>query len=425
MLKKTQHQKGGVTVQPKFFIGSFCVTILLASCATSAVTSDTLNALSKPSSSPLCQSQIAEIRADHKTARVNKCDVLSDTYFSLTVRPEKVTDPKGETINNSPWYGFRVDPKQAGSVKFELAYENGTHRYQPKISYDGVNWNALAGTETPRPRPEKFTFSVKSDGRPFFISAQEIFTPKAHDNWTETIAARPDVTSSIIGKSRNGYPLKMLEVKTEADVKKPYVVWVGRQHPPEVTGALALIPFTETVLNDSKLSKRFLKHFNILIVPMMNPDGVQDGNWRFNDGGMDLNRDWGPFTQPETRAVKQALTRFETKKDDIAFFLDFHSTWRNLLYTQTDEEPTNPPMFTKKWVEAVDRRLDDRVYTFTREPRAMSDRPISKNYIYENYGVPAITYEVGDATPRSAITESAQVFAEEMMRLLLEHETGE
>jgi predicted deacylase len=82
-------------------------------------------------------------------------------------------------------------------------------------------------------------------------------------------------------------------------------------------------------------------------------------------------------------------------------------------------------MFTKKWVEAVDRRLDDRVYTFTREPRAMSDRPISKNYIYENYGVPAITYEVGDATPRSAITESAQVFAEEMMRLLLEHETGE
>ena len=375
MLKKTQHQKGGVTVQPKFFIGSFCVTILLASCATSAVTSDTLNALSKPSSSPLCQSQIAEIRADHKTARVNKCDVLSDTYFSLTIRPEKVTDPKGETINNSPWYGFRVDPKQAGSVKFELAYENGTHRYQPKISYDGVNWNALAGTETPRPRPEKFTFSVKSDGRPFFISAQEIFTPKAHDNWTETIAARPDVTSSIIGKSRNGYPLKMLEVKTEADVKKPYVVWVGRQHPPEVTGALALIPFTETVLNDSKLSKRFLKHFNILIVPMMNPDGVQDGNWRFNDGGMDLNRDWG--------------------------------------------------MFTKKWVEAVDRRLDDRVYTFTREPRAMSDRPISKNYIYENYGVPAITYEVGDATPRSAITESAQVFAEEMMRLLLEHETGE
>jgi len=412
-------------VQPRFIIGHICAAVLLASCATTLVTPDETVLLSKPNSAPLCQNEAAEIRADHMTARVNKCNVLSGNQFSLTITPERMADPEGETINNSPWYGFRVDPKQAGSVKLELAYENGTHRYRPKLSYDGVNWKTLPGTETPRPRPEKFTFSVKPDGRPFFISAQEIFTPKAHDNWAETIALRTDVTSSIIGTSRNGYPLKMLEVQTEPDVKKPYVVWVGRQHPPEVTGALALIPFTETVLNDSKLSKRFLENFNLLIVPMMNPDGVQNGHWRFNDGGMDLNRDWGPFTQPETRAVKQALSRFETGDDNIAFFLDFHSTWRNLLYTQTDEETTNPPMFTKKWVEAVHRRLDDNIYTFTREPRAMSDRPISKNYIYENYGIPAITYEVGDATPRTAITESAQVFAEEMMRLLLEHEIGE
>jgi len=412
-------------VQPKFLVGSFSVAIILASCATQSVPSEKVTVLPKSSSSPLCENEMAAIRAGHKTARVNKCDVVSSSRFAFTILPEKTTDPKGETINNSPWYGFRVDPKQAGSVNFELAYENGTHRYRPKISFDGVNWKVLPDTETPKPRPSKFDFRIKMDGRPFFISAQEIFTPKAHDIWAEAIAQRPDATSSIIGKSRNGYPLKMLEVKTEPDVKKPYVVWVGRQHPPEITGALALIPFTETVLNDSKLSKRFLEHFNLLIVPMMNPDGVNAGHWRFNDGGMDLNRDWGPFTQPETQAVKQALTRFETGEDKIAFFLDFHSTWRNLLYTQTDEEPTNPPLFTKKWVEAVDKRLDDSIYAFTREARAMSDRPISKNFIYEHYGVPAITYEVGDATPRSAITESAQVFAEEMMRLLLQHEKGQ
>jgi len=409
-------------VQFKLLIGSICAAAFLVSCATSGFKSGAENILSKTNSSPYCGNEIAEIRANHETARINKCDIVSDNSFSLTIRPEKITDPQGKTINNSPWYGFRVDPKQAGYVNFELAYENGTHRYRPKLSYDGVNWITLPGTETPKPRPEKFSFRVKTDERPFFISAQEIFTAKAHDKWAADIAARPDVSSSIIGKSRHGYPLKMLEVKTDPSVKKPYVVWVGRQHPPEITGALALIPFTETVLNDSKLSKRFLEQFNLLVVPMMNPDGVKDGNWRFNDGGMDLNRDWGPFTQPETRAVKEAFRRFETGEDKIAFFLDFHSTWRNLLYTQTDEEPTDPPMFTKKWVEAVDGRLDDKVYTFTREARPMSDRPISKNYIYELYGVPAITYEVGDATPRSAITESAQVFAEEMMKLLLEHE---
>ena len=256
------------------------------------------------------------------------------------------------------------------------------------------------------------------------MSAQEIFTSKAHDVWTDKIAVSPFVTESIIGTSRNGYPLRMLQVQTDPNVNKPYVVWIGRQHPPEVTGALALIPFTETVLGGGDLSDTFLKHFNVLIIPMMNPDGVEAGHWRFNDGGMDLNRDWGPFSQPETRAVRDAFRRFETGQDKIAFFLDFHSTWRNLLYTQTDAEPTNPPLFTKDWIAAVDKRLDDNVYSFTREPRAVSERPISKNYIYQKYGVPAITYVVGDATPRSAIDLSAKVFAEEMMKLLLEHETG-
>ena len=402
-----------------------CTALALVSCVSTGPKIEDPSGLTKVSSEPLCESAVAEIRVNHSTARINECDVLSESRFRLTLRPEKATDPQGETINNSPWYGFRVDPKRTGHINFELAYENGTHRYRPKISYDGVTWNTLPETETPEPRPAKFTFRMKMDSRPFYISAQEIFTPKAHDAWAEKLADRPFVTQSIIGKSRNGYPLKMLEVQTEPDVKKPYVVWVGRQHPPEVTGALALIPFSEEVLNDSKLSKRFLKHFNVLIIPMMNPDGVKAGHWRFNDGGMDLNRDWGPFSQPETWAVRDAFKRFETGQDEIAFFLDFHSTWRNLLYTQNDEEVTYPPMFARDWVAAVDARLDDDVYTFTREPRPMSERPISKNYMYDTYGISAITFEVGDETPRDAIDLSARVFAQEMMSLLLKHETGQ
>lgn len=82
-------------------------------------------------------------------------------------------------------------------------------------------------------------------------------------------------------------------------------------------------------------------------------------------------------------------------------------------------------MFARDWVAEVDARLDDDVYTFTREPRPMSERPISKNYMYDTYGISAITFEVGDETPRDAIDLSARVFAEEMMSLLLKHETGQ
>jgi murein tripeptide amidase MpaA len=215
--------------------------------------------------------------------------------------------------------------------------------------------------------------------------------------------------------------LKQIDVQTEPHKKKPYVVIVGRQHPPEVTGALALMPFVEAALSDTDLSKAFLDKFNLLVIPMINPDGVEDGNWRFNTGGMDLNRDWGPFSQPETRAVRNAFERFHENEDEVIFFLDFHSTGRNLLYTQADDEATNPPMFTRDWVAAVKARLDNDVYPFTREARHNSGRPISKNYMYDSFGIPSITYEVGDETPRAAIEQSAIVFSEEMMKQLLKH----
>lgn len=390
--------------------------LLLSACAT--VPQSQLPPLSAKA---LCENATAKISVQHATARASKCDVNSNARFTLTIQPEKTTDPQGEPINNSAWYGFRVDPIQSGSLKVRLNYENGKHRYAPKISYDGRNWEWLAKDDVDKIAENKIDLDLPNDGRPYFVSAQEILTKEAHNAWTKKMATASSVTQSLIGSSKDGHPIYMLDAQTEPDKKKPYVVLVGRQHPPEVTGALALMPFAETVLGDSTLAARFRDHFNVLVIPMINPDGVTAGHWRFNKGGTDLNRDWGPFLQPETRAVRDAFNRFKSGEYEIAFFLDFHSTWRNLLYTQADDEPTSPPMFARDWLKNVDDALDDDVYTFTREPRHNSGKPISKNYMYDQYGISSITYEVGDATPRDAIDISARVFAQEMMKLLLVH----
>ena len=407
------------------------LSMVLTSCASvDSSNSNYGDKLSKTDTVPLCENDIAEIRADHITARLNNCEVISSNSFAFTITPEAKTDPQGVAINNSAWYGFRVDPKKAGNLRVSLNYENGKHRYRPKKSFDGVNWTIIPKSRLNLIRKDKLDVRLKTDGRPFFISAQEIFTAKAHDAWTDKMAKIPYVSQSTIGKSRKGHSLQMLTVQTEPEKTKPYVTWVGRQHPPEVTGALALIPFSETVLGDSELAKRFRDHFDVLIVPMMNPDGVSTGNWRFGEGGMDFNRDWGPFSQPETRAVRDSFRRFKRVdgsggNERIAFFLDFHSTQRNVLYTQDDSEPTSPPFFARDWLKNVDDRLDDKVYTFTREARHNSGKPISKNYMYDTYGISSITYEVGDETDRAAIKTSAEVFAKEMMSLLLKHETGQ
>ena len=58
-------------------------------------------------------------------------------------------------------------------------------------------------------------------------------------------------------------------------------------------------------------------------------------------------------------------------------------------------------------------------YEFLHDPRPVSERPTTKNYFYQTYGIPAITHETGDETPREDVRDAAVVFAEEMMRTLM------
>ncbi len=361
----------------------------------------------------LCQNELATIDVNFPASRANNCEVKSATSLTITI------DPENKPINSSPWYAFRITPNHAGTLRVNLKYSHAKHRYPPKISNDGVRWEVLSPSKIDKLSKDEIRMRIPLKGQAIYISAQEILSVAAHNTWADKTEKLAFVSKSVIGNSIEGRPLYKLEARTNPNVKKPYVVFVGRQHPPEVTGALALMPFVETVLGDSALAKSFRDKYDVIIIPNMNPDGVTHGNWRHNLNGVDLNRDWGPFKQPETRAVEKEFRRFKTGDDEIVFFLDFHSTWRNLLYTQTDAEPTTPAFFTRDWLKAVDERLDDKVYKFTREQSPNSGKPVSKNYMYMTYGIPAITYEVGDHTDRESIAIAADVFAEEMMKTLM------
>lgn len=117
--------------------------LYLSACATVETLEGTDVTLPLANTPALCENELAEIRADHLAARVNDCEVTA-SLLTFTIQPEAKTDPQGVKINNSAWYGFRVDPKSTADVRIRLQYENGKHRYRPKTSFDGVNWTALS-----------------------------------------------------------------------------------------------------------------------------------------------------------------------------------------------------------------------------------------------------------------------------------------
>jgi len=368
-------------------------------------------------SPPLCDFGGLRFNSDYAGGRVDGCAQTGPDSYALTMSPEN------SPINHSPWYSFRVDSDEARSISVSLEYTEHEHRYVPKLSADGESWTAMQAQDVEiLADGEKALLTLKVGPAPLWVSAQEIYDNDDYLFWTEQLEQKPFIQRTLLGKSTEGRDIFKLESAPTTPGK--YVIFVGRQHPPEVTGALAMVAFIERVLADDELATEFRRQFGILIVPNLNPDGVFHGNWRHNVNGVDLNRDWGPFTQPETQLMRDELARFlDPNAPKPYLFLDFHSTAHDVFYTQLPEMGTIPENFTDEWMSAIELRAETDFpgYTVTWTPGHNAEQPTSKNYIYNTFGIPAITFELGDETDREFINAYAATAAEEMMKNLLDN----
>jgi len=379
----------------------FALAALLASCA----------APGPPvSAGTSCDAAKFSVSDNFVAARRGSCAVTGNSSVRLEILRED-----DRVSNPSPWYAFKLAPNSPGTAKIVLDYQTWKHRYLPKISNDGKTWRLLDDELTKVSRNEhRATFRVPLTTEPVWIAAQELITPVVYSAWNQSIADQHGVSLTELGKSGKNQPIHVFNSNPDA---KDVILLVGRQHPPEVSGTFAFYSFVETLFGDSGLAETFRQQFHIIAIPLLNPDGVIGGHWRNNLGGVDLNRDWGPFTQPETKLIADLLDDLDTDGSRVRLFIDFHSTHRNLFYTQDDSSVTDPPGFARTWLGNSEPRLHD--YPFTNEARPSSDTANGKNYMYKRYGIPSMTYEVGDETDRGAARAAAQVFAEEMMSLML------
>jgi hypothetical protein len=360
-----------------------------------------------------CQNDLFTIDARYDAGAFAKCKFKSDDMVELTIRPE---DHK--VIVEQPWFSFKVTSRAAATIRIKLRFPTAYARYWPKLSTDGATWQRAAIDAVSTSKNEK-EMDVVVDVAPggTWVSAQELITQDWYDTWLTELAAHDEILTGAIGKSTEGRVIELAKTANKDEV----ILLLGRQHPAEVPGALAMRDFVDVVLGDSELAREFRERFTLLIVPLMNPDGVANGHWRHNSGRTDLNRDWGPFTQPETRTIAKLMAGIDDIGMQPRLMLDFHATKYTdsiLFYTQTEEDVTDPVSFATNWLTSVAERIPD--YSFTHDPRPVSEQPNTKGYFYVRYGIPSFTYEIGDEADREQLHAVTPVFAEEMMRVMLE-----
>ena len=342
-------------------------------------------------------------------ARLNSISQENDSTFKINILPENTP------INPSPWYAFKVWGAGKRNVYLTLNYTNVKHRYHPKISYDRKNWQDITGIKLSANEHEA-TFKISLSMDSVTVAAQEVISTADSYRWMDSIASSGVVKKEAVGLSLLSKPINMLY--TTGSNGKKLIIILSRQHPPEVTGYMAMHEFVRTVTGNSVAAKNFRKNYELVVFPMVNPDGVDEGNWRHSAAGVDLNRDWESFDQPETRAVKtQVLKLVKDQQAKVYFALDFHSTYYDIFYVNQIKDPasSNAPGLTEKWLSGMQRSLAG--FQPNIKPSGNGGN-VSKSWFSRELGAEALTYEVGDTTSRAQLKLKGRIAAEIMMQLL-------
>ncbi len=357
-----------------------------------------------------CEFGNIKFDSDFPVARLNDCDRKSSREYLLTVEAENYP------VNPSPWYAFKVSAKKPQTIGITIDFVKGKSRYLPKISTDGKSW-----TQIPyKVKQGKLKFKIRATKEPLWVAGQEIIDNDFYQTWLEAVAKATNSKFSELGRSTLDLPIYQLESTNESN---EWVVILGRMHPPEITGALALFPFVQKLLLDESIGTKFRERFNVLVIPNMNPDGVEAGNWRHNSNGVDLNRDWKTRKQKETQLVHEKIQSITQNGGKVVYAIDFHSTSKDVFYAMPNDYGAKPATMTEDWLALLDAKTPG--FEVLIQPGDNPNRGVFKQYVADVYGVHAITYEMDDNADRGKIKEIANIAAETLMESLLSKAKGE
>jgi murein tripeptide amidase MpaA len=101
----------------------------------------------------------------------------------------------------------------------------------------------------------------------------------------------------------------------------------GRVHPGETVGSWMMRGVLYFLTDpDNEEAKTLRQNFIFKIVPMLNPDGVVNGNYRCSLAGCDLNRRWkAPHKKlhPTVWNLKRVIKELHQERG-VIMFIDLH-----------------------------------------------------------------------------------------------------
>lgn len=255
-----------------------------------------------------------ELRTDFPGGNLK---VLANDGAEVRVEP----DLRGD----SPWFYwyFEARATRAGRVTFVfpekvVGFKNGAIGFQgPAISRDGgASWNWM-GTATVV--SNRFHYDFARAGETVRLAVTIPYVGAHLKDFLAQRAGNPHLQTSVLTQSRKGRDVELLRIG-EAGSGRQAVLVTARHHAVETIASYVLEGFLAAALSDSGAAKSFRAKHVLWAVPLVDRDGVEEGDQGKNRKPHDHNRDYGEKPiYPEVRAIQalQAAHQFRHA-------LDFH-----------------------------------------------------------------------------------------------------
>jgi hypothetical protein len=109
--------------------------------------------------------------------------------------------------------------------------------------------------------------------------------------------------------------------------ERTHVVLTARVHPGESNASWVMRGALDFLCGESETAQLLRARAVVIVVPMLNPDGVAAGNSRCNLAGLDLNRQWSrpdPAACPTVFALRALVAERNQARSAVTMFLDMH-----------------------------------------------------------------------------------------------------
>ncbi len=238
--------------------------------------------------------------------------IEGDTVY---LRPD-LRDTEGSWF----YWSFRVRGAQGRTLTFRFSGANPIGVRGPAISTDqGRTWSWL-GAEAAQGASFKYTFADDADEVRFSFGI-----PYQERNLKDFLAkykGNPNVTVQELCKSKHGRSVERLHVG-RLDGDAPYRVLVtARHHACEAMADYVMEGLLESILADNEDGYWFRRNVEILAIPFVDKDGVEEGDQGKNRKPHDHNRDYlGKSVHASVAALRTFVPNWSNGKLKAAFDL--------------------------------------------------------------------------------------------------------